>query len=869
MGLSTKDLGGLSVFGGHLLPPSDNAFDIGRPTRNWRNGYFQTAIYATSVIGNWSPSDPSLYSLGLTTKEWQGLYLGDDTGVYIGLDQDSVIYHRAATLNANTLLPGVLVGTPDVPALAANTFIISNTITSGDVLIAAANSSGNSQSFIRIDGSAGELNFDEVVIFKSSLTMPQDNNLNFGGLGFNIKYETADLDARVLKFIAPEGIATAVPVFVFGDISVNSTDLGAAGIDFSGYTEPTIAIVNDAGDAYASLDTGDINGSPAGAGLYFKAAADEDINILQLSVGGTPMVLKWHETADVIATWKNLVLGAGEGGVTLVADVVVRPPNLVSGAGDDNVAGADFYIRGALGRGAGDVGQIIFQTAQVAAADTVQTYETILTLDEDIALFTKAVNIADDLGFTIGTTLDNVFYHRTATLNADTALANVLIDGGAIDTTALATNSLIISNITASGDILGAYNRGGNSIQWLFVDGSSGITHLGKPGVQLSVGAGDVFIGAQLEVLSSLYARGTVRFSGVLKLEDDKSIGFGTTAADAQILYETADADAKILLFTMDESDDSGNNIPAFVFAEETNALNADLGLFDAFVEARVVTLNNAGNAYSSLGPALTLWEQASAPNEADVAGLGQLWVKNTAPNELWFTTDAGDDQHVAVFDADTGEMIVVSNQTATIETADTPHAFIGLSTGDVQDFSFVAGITGGITVYADYSGTVADAILVTAGTHGLVTNDIITIRGTTAPNDYNGIRQITKVNDNSFYFVEGSLWNADAGASDFEMGDYLLAGTGTTGEYDIAWNSSVSEGGGAGSVISFIPVQNITAITKASSKRKFANNDVGAMPGGAHIAITVGDRLWFAHQSSGTNDLTVNIMNFRLARLA
>ena len=313
MGLSTKDLGGLSVFGGHLLPPSDNAFDIGRPTRNWRNGYFQTAIYATSVIGNWSPSDPSLYSLGLTTKEWQGLYLGDDTGVYIGLDQDSVIYHRAATLNANTLLPGVLVGTPDVPALAANTFIISNTITSGDVLIAAANSSGNSQSFIRIDGSAGELNFDEVVIFKSSLTMPQDNNLNFGGLGFNIKYETADLDARVLKFIAPEGIATAVPVFVFGDTSVNSTDLGAAGIDFSGYTEPTIAIVNDAGDAYVSLDTGDINGNPVGVGLYFKAAADENINILKLSVPGTPTIT-WASgfsfSHDIlIADGKGILIG--------------------------------------------------------------------------------------------------------------------------------------------------------------------------------------------------------------------------------------------------------------------------------------------------------------------------------------------------------------------------------------------------------------------------------------------------------------------------------------------------------------------------------------------------------------------------------
>ncbi|KKL90736.1 hypothetical protein LCGC14_1901730, partial [marine sediment metagenome] len=61
---------------------------------------------------------------------------------------------------------------------------------------------------------------------------------------------------------------------------------------------------------------------------------------------------------------------------------------------------------------------------------------------------------------------------------------------------------------------------------------------------------------------------------------------------------------------------------------------------------------------------------------------------------EPYFTNDDGDDKQLAVFDADTGEMIVTSNQTATIETANTPHAFTGFSTGDVQDFSFVVGIT-------------------------------------------------------------------------------------------------------------------------------------------------------------------------------
>ncbi len=81
---------------------------------------------------------------------------------------------------------------------------------------------------------------------------------------------------------------------------------------------------------------------------------------------------------------------------------------------------------------------------------------------------------------------------------------------------------------------------------------------------------------------------------------DDSALAFGA-GGDVNVIYETADADAKILLFTMDESDDSGNNIPVFAFAEETNALNADLGLFDGFVEAAVAVLNNAADAYVSL----------------------------------------------------------------------------------------------------------------------------------------------------------------------------------------------------------------------------------------------------------------------------
>ena len=38
----------------------------------------------------------------------------------------------------------------------------------------------------------------------------------------------------------------------------------------------------------------------------------------------------------------------------------------------------------------------------------------------------------------------------------------------------------------------------------------------------------------------------------------------------------------------------------------------------------------------------LSLKEQADA--ESDTAGEGQIWVNTATPNELYFTTDAGDD---------------------------------------------------------------------------------------------------------------------------------------------------------------------------------------------------------------------------------
>ena len=99
---------------------------------------------------------------------------------------------------------------------------------------------------------------------------------------------------------------------------------------------------------------------------------------------------------------------------------------------------------------------------------------------------TVGVTLADDLLFRVGTTGDTAFVNSTAGISANTTLANVLV--GTPVTNAVAANSMVIGNITASGDIQIAANRGGNSEDYLFIDSSAGVIYLA--GYQGGIGLG-------------------------------------------------------------------------------------------------------------------------------------------------------------------------------------------------------------------------------------------------------------------------------------------------------------------------------------------------------------------------------------------
>lgn len=84
--------------------------------------------------------------------------------------------------------------------------------------------------------------------------------------------------------------------------------------------------------------------------------------------------------------------------------------------------------------------------------------------------------IADDVLRAWGNNNDIVGVLRSTVLAADTALPNVLV--GTVVGEALAANSFIGSNVTASGDYALYWNRGGNSEQFLFGDASAGVLYL-------------------------------------------------------------------------------------------------------------------------------------------------------------------------------------------------------------------------------------------------------------------------------------------------------------------------------------------------------------------------------------------------------
>ena len=105
--------------------------------------------------GDFLPPSAGVHDLGSTSLEWDNAYFGDDGGIYLGLDQDGGLYHKAASIAADEEITGVIEGTSDVLATAANSIYLFNITNDGDIHIVVSKG-GNSHTAFLADGSTGD-----------------------------------------------------------------------------------------------------------------------------------------------------------------------------------------------------------------------------------------------------------------------------------------------------------------------------------------------------------------------------------------------------------------------------------------------------------------------------------------------------------------------------------------------------------------------------------------------------------------------------------------------------------------------------------------------------------------------------------------
>ena len=199
-------------------------------------------------------------------------------------------------------------------------------------------------------------------------------------------------------------------------------------------------------------------------------------------------------------------------------------------------------------------------------------------------------------------------------------------------------------------------------------DGSEGgelklqvATHNGtmKSGLKLKDGNAsnevDVTIGSTSTSLTTIEGKilvdgGTAEFgNGQNALIAVETTGGGTDGRDLTISAGSAptgstNQNGGDLLLSAGGGD--GNGTSTMIFATKTSAADAAAERMRINTNGNVVVNGSTTHASSltvdGASASIALKEMANAP--ADTAAFGQLWVKSEAPNELYFTNDAGND---------------------------------------------------------------------------------------------------------------------------------------------------------------------------------------------------------------------------------
>ena len=184
----------------------------------------------------------------------------------------------------------------------------------GDVLVATTRSLTGKDVLI-----AGALEVDGITEFEGSVYFrtnalfygstywystaytQDDVSIGFGGsIDAKLYYESRDANAMSLFLALPNAGAVDVPVLVIGDQGIGDAGADTVGLGwFDGITEPSIALVNAAENAYVRYgSTVDVSANSTGAGsiLMKGTTARDSTGFLAITVTGTTYYIPFFTT---------------------------------------------------------------------------------------------------------------------------------------------------------------------------------------------------------------------------------------------------------------------------------------------------------------------------------------------------------------------------------------------------------------------------------------------------------------------------------------------------------------------------------------------------------------------------------------------
>ena len=206
------------------------------------------------------------------------------------------------------------------------------------------------------------------------------------------------------------------------------------------------------------------------------------------------------------------------------------------------------------------------------------------------------------------------------------------------------------------------------------------------------------------------------------------------------------------------------------------------------------------------------------------------------------------------------GEMHVHGNSTATdISTTNIPHLMQGLfAEEDTEGFTFVAGSTGPIAAFAEYSTVVSGTTKVTDANHGLSSGAILSINGTTS---YNGIFKITVIDASNYYII--ATFVADDATGNWYEGDKLVNTTGKTAKYMVEFHGFGTPETN-NDIIEFHLYKDAIVLANLESKGKFTSStDVKPMSASGLVTLADNEAVTFAiTNTTGTGDFTMEHVN-------